>query len=56
MAKVTNINKDTLMLISKDDKQSLNSLYEVPTTNHVIDHVQATMTSNQPSKFIHNVY
>ena len=48
---VTNLNKETLVLTSKDGKK-----YEVPTTNHVINHVQAIITSDRPSKSIHNVY
>ena len=55
-AKVTNVNEDTLVLASNDVQQSLNSLYEAPKTNHVLDHVQSIMTSNRPSEFIHNVY
>ena len=54
-AKVTDVNEDTLVLNSKDGKQSLNYLYEVPTTNHVIGHVQAIMMSDRPSESIHNV-
>ena len=55
-AQLTNVNEDTLVFTSKDGKQSLNSLYEVPTIKHVIDHVQAIMTSDWPSESIHNVY
>ena len=56
MAKVTNLNKDISVLTSKAGQYSLNSLYELLTTNHVLDHVHAIMMSDRPSESINNVY
>ena len=56
MGKVTNLNEYTLVLTSKYAQQSLNYLYTVPTTNHILYHVQTIMKSNWPSESINNIY
>ena len=56
-ANITNLNTDTLLLDSPDRSQSLNSLFTVPTTGSVLDHLQILLDERPNMKVtIHNVY
>ena len=56
-ANITNINTDTLLLNSPDGRQSLNSLFTVPTTETVLDHLQILPDERPDTKeVIHHIY
>ena len=56
-SKHQNINTDTLLLDSPDGQQSLNSLFPIPTTESVLDHIQILLDEHPDAKdTIHNIY
>ena len=52
---IANPNSGTLILNSKEGKQSINSLYSVPTSKTAVHHVQTLMTKHIPES-INNIY
>ena len=56
-ANITNINTNMLLLDSPDGRQSLNSLFTVPTLETDLDHLQILLDKRPNTKeAIHHVY
>ena len=54
MDNICNINTDTLLLNAEGGEQSLNKLYEVPSSQHIQDHLKAAREHDPEA--INNVY